>query len=90
MKILLPFIALVIFSLERSFAQEKPDTVPCPTKDIGDIIHGNKPSTKKHPQKNYFIFLTPVVGSAPNSGEVFTTHATSAQFANNFEASDRA
>src|SRR5262245_50192724 len=66
---LFTFCALYIYA-QFTFAQESSDTSQCPTKDISDLIRKNKPGKQKA-QKNYFIFVTPVIGSSPATGFIF-------------------
>ncbi len=71
MKLFLPviFLLLSVFIVPgRLIAQTSDSTEACPVKDISDIIRGSKQSAKVKLPKNYFIFLTPVIGSSPATG----------------------
>jgi hypothetical protein len=67
---LLIFLILFFISVQFASAQNI-DTSGCPVKDISDIIRGDKPKKKEKPPKNYFIFVTPVIGSSPATGFIF-------------------
>jgi len=58
----------LLLSFTHVFSQDKTDTSHCPVKDIGDLI--GKGKKKEKPPKNYYIFATPVIGSAPATGFV--------------------
>jgi hypothetical protein len=62
--------AIIVLMLcnQHAFSQEATDTSQCPVKDISDIIRGNKAAKKEKPPKNYFILITPVIGSSPATG----------------------
>ncbi|MEP7129277.1 MAG: hypothetical protein ABI729_10430 [Chitinophagales bacterium] len=45
-----------------------PDSSRCPIEDIADVIRNGKPPKNEKPPKNYYIFLTPVIGSSPATG----------------------
>lgn len=58
----------LLCSFTNVLSQDKTDTSYCPVKDLGDLIGKNKEEEK--PPKNYYIFATPVIGSAPATGFV--------------------
>lgn len=68
MRSLILTVASLFLLQQWMFAQEEKDTTRCETKDISDIIRGSKQSAKVKLPKNYFIFLTPVIGSSPATG----------------------
>src|SRR5690349_16654119 len=66
---LLSFFVLLLCCIQLASAQNT-DTTAYPIKDISDLISGNKPKKEK-PPKNYFIFVTPIIGSSPATRFMF-------------------